>query len=35
MGGLAAPRWQIVLASIAAALIIALNMKMLFDVVTG
>ncbi|MDF2997372.1 MAG: mntH [Xanthobacteraceae bacterium] len=35
MGGLAAPRWQIVLASLAAALIIALNMKLLFDLVTG
>ena len=35
MGTLAAPRWQIVLASLAAAMIIALNMKLVFDFVTG
>ncbi|MCK0209188.1 Nramp family divalent metal transporter [Starkeya koreensis] len=35
LGPLVAPRWQIVLASLAAALIIALNMKLLFDFITG
>ncbi|HEY9213929.1 MAG TPA: divalent metal cation transporter, partial [Ancylobacter sp.] len=31
MGVLTAPRWQTVLATVAAALIIALNMKLLYD----
>lgn len=35
MGTLVAPRWQIVLASLAALLIITLNMKLVFDFVTG
>ncbi|MDR6954335.1 manganese transport protein [Ancylobacter sp. 3268] len=35
MGALVAPRWQIILAVLAATLIITLNMKLLFDFVTG
>ncbi|MCB4770304.1 Nramp family divalent metal transporter [Ancylobacter sp. Lp-2] len=35
MGTLVAPRWQTVLAALAAALIITLNMKLVFDFVTG
>jgi len=35
MGIFTAPLWQTVLAAIAAALIISLNMKLLFDLVTG
>ncbi|MFD2143124.1 Nramp family divalent metal transporter [Ancylobacter oerskovii] len=35
MGALVAPRWQTVLAALAAALIIALNAKLLVDLVTG
>ncbi len=35
MGAHVAPRWQTVLAALAAALIIALNMKLLYDFVTG
>ena len=35
MGTLVAPRWQTVLAILAATLIITLNMKLLFDFVTG
>ena len=35
MGALVAPRWMTVLATLTAAIIIALNMKLLFDFVTG
>ena len=35
MGALVAPRWVAVLAWVVAAIIIALNMKLLFDFATG
>ncbi|QIB35372.1 Nramp family divalent metal transporter [Ancylobacter pratisalsi] len=35
LGALVAPRWQIVLASLAAVLIIVLNIKLIYDVITG
>jgi manganese transport protein len=35
LGTLAAPRWQLILGWSTAAVIVGLNMKLLFDAVTG